>query len=133
MSIRDALKSLGGKPRNAAAAAAPDACILLGGIEDLDAALASRDKLMVLVYASWCPYSQAFLPEYLAQAAAGDPCYARLVAEDDDPVVRRYDVEVFPTVLFFENGRLARRLDGVFHRGLTRGQLQDFARACRVR
>ena len=131
MSLFDALKKAG-RPA-AGAADALDACILLDGIGDLDAAVASRDKLMVLVYASWCGFSQAFLPHFLAQAAAGEPCYARMISENDDPVVERYQVEVFPTVLFFEKGRLAHRLDGVFHRGLTRGQLQDFARRCQVR
>ena len=130
MSIRNALKSLASRPLSAPA---DDACVLLNGPEDLDAAVASRDKLMVLFYASWCPYSQAFLPVYLARAAAGEPCYARIIVDNDDPLVERYAIDVFPTVLFFEKGRLVRRLDGAFHRGLTQGQLQDFARRCSVK
>jgi thioredoxin-like negative regulator of GroEL len=130
MAIRDTLKSLFGSP---AGTDADDACILLGGPKDLDAAVRSRDKLMVLFYATWCPFSRAFLTTYLSHAAAGDPCYARVIVEDGDPLVEKYEVDVFPTVLFFEKGRLVQRLDGAYHRGLSEGQLKDFARRCAVR
>lgn len=130
MAIRDTLRSLFGSP---AGSGADDACILLGGPGDLDAAIGSRDKLMVLFYASWCPYSRAFLSTYQDHAAAGDPCYARIIVDDGDPLVEKYKIEVFPTVLFFEKGRLVHRLDGAFHRGLSEGQLKDFARRCSVR
>jgi thioredoxin-like negative regulator of GroEL len=130
MAIRDTLKSLFGSP---AGTDADDACILLGGPKDLDAAIRSRVKLMVLFYATWCPFSRAFLTTYLSHAAAGDPCYARVIVEDGDPLVEKYEVDVFPTVLFFEKGRLVQRLDGAYHRGLSEGQLKDFARRCAVR
>jgi thioredoxin 1 len=109
-----------------------DACVLLGSAEELDEAIRSRDKLMVLFYASWCPYSQAFLRTFLDHAASGDPCYARIVVDDGDPLIRRFEIDVYPTVLFFEHGQVARRLDGAFHRGLSQGQLEDFTRRCAV-
>ena len=130
MSIRNILKKPDNQPRPAAA---DDACVLLEGPEDFDAAVASRDRLMIMLYAAWCPFSQEFLPIYLAHAAAGDPCYARIIVDDDDPLVERYGISVFPTLLFFEKGQLVRRLDGTYHRGLTHGQLRDFARRCAVR
>jgi thioredoxin 1 len=129
MAIRETLKSLFRAP----AEGADDACVLLGGASDLDEAVKSRDKLMVLFYASWCPFSRAFLATYLAHAAAGDPCYARIIVDIGDPVVEKYGIEVFPTVLFFEGGRVARRLDGVYHRGLSEGQLREFAGLCAVK
>jgi len=131
MSLRQALKSFLYPPE--AAEPGTDACVLLESAEELDAAVKSRDKLMVLFYASWCPFSQAFLKTYLAHAASGDPCYARIIVDDGDPLVETYAVSVFPTVLFFEKGRLVRRLDGVYHRGLSQGQLEDFARRCAVK
>ncbi|RPI97825.1 MAG: hypothetical protein EHM31_09000 [Candidatus Aminicenantes bacterium] len=130
MSIRDTLKSILNPPE---AKPLDDACILFDSAEELESAIASRDKLMVLFYATWCPFSQAFLRTYLAHAAAGDPCYARIIVDDDDALVGKYAISVFPTILFFEKGALARRLDGIFHRGLTHGQLQDFARRCAVK
>ena len=110
MSFFKNLKSLANRTQSPAA---DDACVLLNGTGDFEAAVASRDKLMVLVYASWCPFSQAFLRVYLAHAAAGEPCYARIIADDDDPLVEHYAINVFPTVLFFEKGQLVRRLDGI--------------------
>ena len=90
-------------------------------------------KAVVMVHATWCPFSRAFLATYQDHAAAGDPCYARIIVDEGDPLVEKYQIEVFPTVLFFEKGRLVRRLDGGYHRGLTQGQLEDFARRCAVK
>src|SRR5512140_3185669 len=130
MTIRDALKSILNPPDDDPAA---DACVLLADPEELEEAIRTRDKLMVLFYASWCPFSQAFLKTYVQHAASGDPCYARIIVDEGDPIVEKYAIEVFPTVLFFEKGRLVRRLDGGYHRGLTQGQLEDFARRCAVK
>jgi thiol-disulfide isomerase/thioredoxin len=134
MALRNVLKSLFTPPSGApAASGAADACVLLQSDAELDAAIASREKFMVLFYASWCPFSQAFLSTYRKHAGAGDPCYARIIVDDDHPLTEKYSIEVFPTVLFFEKGRLVRRLDGIYHRGLTQGQLEDFARRCGVK
>ncbi len=130
MTLRNAIKSFLNKPDGASP---DDACILLEGAAALDEAIRSRDKLMVLFYASWCPFSQAFLKTYLAHASKGDPCYARIIVDVGDPLVEEYAIDVFPTVLFFEKGALVRRLDGIYHRGLSQGQLEDFARRCAVK
>ena len=130
MSLKDVMRSFLDKPGDPSA---PDACVLIGSEAALEEAVRTRDRIMVLFYASWCPFSQAFLPTYREHAAAGDPCYARIIVDNGDPLVDKYGIEVFPTVLFFEGGKLLRRLDGVFHRGLTRGQLEDFARRCAVK
>jgi len=130
MTLRKALKSLLNPPDGAPLG---DACVLLGGPDELETAVKSRDKLMVLFYASWCPFSQEFLKIYLAHAAAGDPCYARIIVDDGDPLLDQYAINVFPTLLFFEKGAVVRRLDGAFHRGLSQGQFEDFARRCAVK
>jgi len=130
MALKDLMRSLLKPPTGPEA---EDACLLLGGEGELDEALRSRDKLMVLFYASWCPFSQAFLKTFREHAAAGDPCYARIIVDDGDPLVEKYGISVFPTVLFFERGQMARRLDGIYHRGLSRDQLEDFARRCAVK
>ena len=131
MSLKSLMRSLLNEPDEASPAA--DACALLKGEEELEEAVRSRDKLMVLFYASWCPFSQAFLSTFREHAAAGDPCYARIVVDEGDPLVAKYGIEVFPTVLFFEKGAVAKRLDGIYHRGLSRDQLEDFARRCAVK
>ncbi|HPW18327.1 MAG TPA: thioredoxin family protein [Candidatus Aminicenantes bacterium] len=132
MAVRYPLESLFRAAGAPAGRSAPDACLLIENEAELEEAVRTRDKLMVLFYATWCPFSRAFLETYRKHAAAGDPCYARVIVDNDDPLVGKYGIEVFPTVLFFENGKPAGRLDGVLHRGLTLGQLQDFARRCAV-
>ena len=110
-----------------------DSCVLVQSPEELEAAIRTRDRLMVLFYASWCPFSQAFLPTYRKHAAAGEPCYARILVDDGDALTEKYSIEVYPTVLFFEKGKVVKRLDGIYHRGLSKGELEDFARRCAVK
>jgi len=130
MTIRDRMRSLLNGQKGAPGT---DSCILVQSPEELEAAIASRDRLMVLFYASWCPFSQAFLPTYRKHAAAGEPCYARILVDDGDSLTEKYAIEVYPTVLFFEKGKMVKRLDGVYHRGLSKGELEDFARRCAVK
>jgi thioredoxin 1 len=130
MSIRNALRSLFMRPDGATS---DETCRLFASAEDLDEAVRSGDKLMVLFYAAWCPFSRAFLKVFLAWASKGDPCYARIIVDVGHPLVEKYAIEIFPTVLFFEKGALVRRLDGVYHRGISRDQLEAFARSCSVR
>ncbi|MCK7476221.1 MAG: hypothetical protein M0C28_00480 [Candidatus Moduliflexus flocculans] len=62
MAFRNPFKSLFNDP-SGSGSAADDPCVLLQSEAELDAAVASRDKLMVLFYASWCPFSRAFLDD----------------------------------------------------------------------
>ena len=105
-------------------------CPLLASGADLEKLVRETDKLFVLFYASWCPFSRMFLPSFLEQAAAGEPCYRRILVDEDEALADKYGIEVYPTVLFFRNGRLEKRLDGVFHVGLTKGKLGDFVASC---
>jgi len=107
-----------------------DRCELLLGGEDLDQAIRTRERLFVLFYASWCPFSMAFLPEYVDHARSGDPCYVRILSNDGDAHVEKYRINVFPTVLYFEKGRVVRRLDGRHFVGLDRRRLEKFVGEC---
>ncbi len=109
-----------------------DICPLLPSGADLETLIRGTDHLFVLFYASWCPFSRMFLPSFLEQAAKGEPCYRRILADEDEALLRRYGIEVFPNVLFFRKGRVERRLDGVFHVGLSRAQLQEFVQTCQT-
>lgn len=130
MTIRNMMKALLNKPADATG---EDSCVLVQSPEALGEAIRSRDRLIVLFYASWCPFSQAFLPTYRKHAAAGEPCYVRILVDEGDALTEKYSIEVYPTVLYFEKGKVVRRLDGIYHRGLSKGQLEDFARRCAVR
>ncbi len=129
MTIRDLIKSLLNGQKDAPGA---DSCVLVQSPEALEEALRSRDRLMVLFYAAWCPFSRAFLPIYRKQAAAGEPCYVRVLVDGGDVLTEKYSIEIYPTVLYFEKGKVVNRLDGIYHRGLSKGELEDFARRCAV-
>jgi len=45
----------------------------------------------------------------------------------------KYHVEVFPTVIFFEKGKVSKRLDGIHGVGLTEQQFRDLIRVCESR
>jgi len=107
-----------------------DRCELLDGPAALEDVLRKRDRLFVLFYASWCPFSMAFLPQYLEHAQQGEPCYVRILSDDSDAHVRKYGIQVYPTVLYFEKGKLVRRLDGKHLAGLNRQALEKFAGEC---
>ncbi len=107
-----------------------EACELLPGPDALEEAIRSNDRLFVLFYAEWCPFSRAFLPEFVDRAERGARCFRRILSDDNDPHVRKYRIEVYPTVLFFEHGQLARRLDGRYLKGLDRPGLEKFIEQC---
>ncbi|MBN1938255.1 MAG: hypothetical protein JW843_01615 [Candidatus Aminicenantes bacterium] len=110
-----------------------DACELIGGPQALEEAIRTRDRLFVLFYASWCPFSMAFLSQYLDHAGGSELCYVRILSNDADDHVRKYGIDVYPTILYFENGKLARRLDGRYLAGISRLALEKFAAECAVK
>ncbi len=80
--------------------------------DELDHALAGR-KVVALFHATWCPYCRAFRPVF-QRLAGQDTGYQPLeVVLDDEqnPLWDRYSIEAIPTVLFFEDGKVVRRLD----------------------
>ncbi len=94
--------------------------------KDFDAELKGPGRSLALFYSPWCPFCTAFLPAFRAQALAHGDAFL-LVSTDDLPELEdAFSVEVVPTVLRFENGRLAARLDGALGRGLNSENLKSF-------
>lgn len=88
-------------------------------------AFKSKDKAYVLFYASWCPYSQRFLPIF-EDYAKGNPSECVSVVIDDKPdLCEKYEIDYYPTVLFFKKGAVEKRLDATPGVGLTKKQLKD--------
>jgi thiol-disulfide isomerase/thioredoxin len=91
--------------------------------------LNSRDRVAVLFYASWCPFSRRFLPLFKEKAGDKD-CFARVVINDDEALAEKYSINVYPTVIFFEKGKISKRLDGRSGAGLNEKELADFINKC---
>lgn len=96
---------------------------------DFERETAGKGKL-VLFYSEYCPFCRAFLPAFEEAAAAAPALYAGLRTDLLPELEDEFGVEVVPTVLFFEGGRLVRRLDGRLGRGLSAAELKDFEKEC---
>jgi len=96
----------------------------------LDHMLKSKDKIFILFYASWCPFSQSFLPMFEKFAEDKTQSCIRVKTDDKATLCEEYSIDVVPTVIFFKNGKVARRLDGLPGVGLDEKQLIDFAGKC---
>jgi thiol-disulfide isomerase/thioredoxin len=87
--------------------------------------LKTNDRVIALVYASWCPFCRKFLPIF-QQYAQKEQQYFLCVQDDQESIGDKYSIDIFPTVLFFEKGSLSKRLDGEPGVGLSEKQLVKF-------
>jgi thioredoxin 1 len=90
----------------------------------------SEERVFVLFYASWCPFCQRFLPIFEKFSQDKTRKCASVVTDDKEDLCEKYSVEVVPTVLGFEKGKLVKRLDGSQGVGLSEKQLKDFVKTC---
>ena len=90
----------------------------------------SEDRVFVLFYASWCQFSQRFLPIFNKfEEIVTDKC-ARIVIDENHELREKYQIKVVPTILFIEKGQVKRRLDGKAGKGLNEQNLLDFSKQC---
>ena len=85
----------------------------------------NKSKAYVLFYASWCPYSQRFLPifkEYQKNNPTNCLC---IDVEDQTAVCEEYKIDYYPTVICFKKGKIEKRLDAKPGIGLNKKQLKD--------
>ncbi len=96
--------------------------------QSLDEELKKDDKVLALFYASWCPYCIKFVPIFNRKADTfNSGTVIHVMLDDyDNPLWDDYDIEAVPTVIFFEKGKVAKRLDGKFGVGLNEKQLDDW-------
>jgi thiol-disulfide isomerase/thioredoxin len=110
---------------------ADDKCILVDNEQDLDKILKAKDKVIALVYASWCPFCKRFLPIFQQYAQEEGRHFTR-VQDDGESIGDKFSVDIFPTVLFFEKGKVTKRLDGKPGVGLSEKQLAEFVNETRI-
>ena len=91
--------------------------------KELVAAVAKK-KSVVLFHATWCPFCRAFLPAF-EEATKGSKLEVSeaVVDDEDNPLWTEHAIELVPTVIFFENGKPVKRLDGRMGVGLTREEI----------
>jgi thioredoxin 1 len=89
---------------------------------ELEDAVKGKQKVFVLFYASWCPFSQRFLPIFKKIAESSRDCL-RVMTDDKASLCEKYSVDTVPTVLLFERGKVTKRLDGEPGAGLNEAKL----------
>jgi thiol-disulfide isomerase/thioredoxin len=92
---------------------------------DIENVLKSKEKAFVLFYASWCPFSQRFLPIFEDYAKNNPQECMSIVIDDKPDLCEKYEIDYYPTVLLFKNGTVEKRLDATPGLGLTKKQLND--------
>ena len=107
--------------------------LLMGTIEVRTPEEFERDVLrapeptVVLFWASWCPFCQAFRPLFDARAAGNQDRFAVVHLDDDaNPLWDRYHVGVVPSLALFRDGALVARKDGRLMRGVSLEELDTF-------
>ncbi len=85
----------------------------------------SKEKAFVLFYASWCPYSQRFLPIFEDYAKTNPQECISVVIDDNPDLCEKYEIDYYPTVLLFNKGQVKKRLDATPGLGLTKKQLKE--------
>jgi thiol-disulfide isomerase/thioredoxin len=97
----------------------------IGENVDLDEVVKGKKRVYVLFYASWCPFSQRFLPIFQRYSKQTPESCICVMMDDRDRLCEEYSIEIFPTVILFEDGKVSRRLDGVPRAGLSEKQLKE--------
>jgi thioredoxin 1 len=89
--------------------------------QELDAELSKSKKVMVLFYATWCPFCVRFVPVFDEEIAPlkFDHIVHGILDDYDNPLWDEYDISAVPTIILFEDGKVSKRLDGKLGRGLS--------------
>jgi thiol-disulfide isomerase/thioredoxin len=93
--------------------------------EDVEANWQKKDRAYVLFYASWCPFSQRFLPIFKEYEKTNPDECVEVMIDSKPNVCDKYEIEYYPTVLLFKKGKLQKRLDATPGLGLTKAQLKE--------
>ena len=102
--------------------------LIVTGRSDLETVINAKERLLALVFATWCPFCRRFLPVFAKYADGREDFLS--VQDDEEIVADAYGVDIIPSVLFFENGKLTKRLDGQFGIGLKESELAAFIEHC---
>ncbi len=90
-----------------------------------DERIKNNDKAVVLFYATWCPFSQRFLPIFEEYSKKNPKECLRVIVDEEPDVCEEYNIEYYPTVIMFKKGKVHKRLDSKPGIGLNEKQLKD--------
>jgi thioredoxin 1 len=99
----------------------PESMNTFTDMHDLEKRVKQDKRVLVLFCASWCPFCQNFFATFdgLAAKQGFDKTLRVYIDDDDNQLWEDYSIESVPTVVLFEQGRVARRLDSRLGSGLS--------------
>ena len=130
-SVRRFLKARKTKDGSRKKAEGKHPCDRGDGTLDFDCMVKSGKDTFALFYAEWCPFSMAFLPYFKKHAEGKRRDCVRLTIDERESLFDKYKVEYMPTVIYFKNGKVEKRLDAAPHVGLSEKQLLDLLKKCK--
>ncbi len=92
---------------------------------EVEESIKVMEKAFVLFYASWCPFSQRFLPIFKEYAKSHPKDCLSVMIDFKPELCDKYGIEYYPTVLLFKNGKVEKRIDAKPGEGLTKAQLVE--------
>ena len=96
--------------------------------QGLNAELKRNRRVLVLFYASWCPYCVPFVPvfdNHVSGFSKGTVLHV-LLDDYDNPLWDDYGIGAVPTIILFEEGKVLSRLDGKLGAGLSEKQFKTW-------
>jgi len=103
--------------------------------KDLDLELKKNKHVLALFYATWCPYCVRSVPNFDKKAAdLGFKNIIHVILDNyDNKLWDDFDIPAVPTTIYFEDSKVAKRLDGKLGRGLSEKEfnvwIEDFKHA----
>jgi thioredoxin 1 len=89
--------------------------------QELDVELKKHKNVLSLFYSSWCPFCIGFVPAFDKEVAGmGLESVIHVILDDnDDPMWDDYDIPAVPTIIYFKDGKVCKRLNAQLGRGLS--------------
>ncbi len=89
----------------------------------------NNENAYVLFYATWCPFSQRFLPVFEEYSKTNPKECLSVIVDEEPELCEEYSIEYYPTVINFKKGKVHKRLDAEPGIGLNKKQLKDLTEA----
>lgn len=96
--------------------------------KELNNELQANQTVLALFYSTWCPYCMRFFPAFEEQTSGLEfkSVINVVLEDDDDPLWDEYGIAAVPTVIYFKEGKVAKRLDAKLGSGLSGATLQEW-------
>lgn len=105
-------------------------CIVINTEQEFVDLLQKKKNMIILFYASWCGFSQRFLPIFEKCALdTSVECY-RMMVDELPQLCEQFQIDAYPTIIFFKNGKPVDRLDSVLGIGLNEQQFRQLIHVC---